>query len=239
MSLLPQLTTRTESSSRTPILCPARSQGRAFLSLKASVSGPNHRTLLSWTPAQQAPPLTPPWELLLPTPHHCSPLVLEEQSIKMPPSPLMATQGLSWDLSSQQQDLKADGPSPLGGPFSTSRGLPVTEGRSGNQQEGSQGWRACCTWARSRQGNSQMLGWGDRGEHLFPNNKLPVNPVGLRCPWDVRTLDGRVHGRRQRSGLPQPTPEMPLDDSASWKSPPAGPATLPALLARPLASGTT
>lgn len=74
----------------------------------------------------------------------------------------MATQGLSWDLSSQQRDLKA-GPSPLGGPFSTSQGLAVTEGWSWSQQEGSQGWRACCTWARSCQGDSQMLGWGDGG----------------------------------------------------------------------------
>lgn len=87
MSILPQLPTRTESLSRTPILCPARSKGRAFLSPKALVSGPNHRTLLSWTPTQQAPPLTPPCGSLLPTPHCCSPLVLEERSIKMPPHP--------------------------------------------------------------------------------------------------------------------------------------------------------
>lgn len=74
---------------------------------------------------------------------------------------------------------------------------------------------------------------------MSPNNELPVGPVGLRGPRDVQTVNGKVQSRRKRSGLPRPTPTTPLNDSASWNFPPAGPAPLLALLAQPLAGGTT
>ena len=55
------------------------------------------------------------------------------------------------------------------------------------------------------------MGW----EHLSLNNELRVGRVGLRCPWDIQTLDGKVQSTRQRSGLPLPVPTSPVNDSVS------------------------